>query len=225
MEPDVHEQYKEKHFPRPKVPFMKIPPIAGPSGSKVLLAKTKELDAAEKKALVSDEPPLKMQTVDLVATFSDTSILPATSVVSSGNEEASTLPCLISQIPHEILLQILQRLTSTDIPSFVRLAQVCKSLCWLVYTEDMIWRDTCMRTWGDMCWGPDWHCAVDGNEIEDDPLDGYVLDDVEQLVEDLSASIIADPVEVIPSPMADDVLLKQYKNDWRRMFIERYVSQ
>lgn len=219
MEPDVHEQYKEKHFPKPKASILKIgTTVAGPSGSKALPSKSKDVDAAEKKAIVPDEPALKLQTVDLVATFSNMSILPA----STDNEEAHTLPCPISQLPHEILLQILHRLASTNIPSFVRLAQVCKALCWLVYTEDMIWKDVCARTWDGMCWGPDWHCTVNGNQIEDDPLDEYVLDDVEQLTQDASALAIADPFQDIPSPATDDVLLKKYKNDWRRMFIERY---
>jgi len=224
MEPDVHEQYKEKHFPKAKAPVLRINPTAGPSGSKVLPSKSKDSDLAEKKAIVPEEPALKLKTVDLVATFSNTSILPATSLVSSGNEEAQTLPCPISQIPHEILLQILHRLASTNIPGFVRLAQTCKSLCWLVYTEDRIWKDICTRTWGGMCWGPDWHCTVDGNEIEDDPSDEYILDDVEQLIEETDALAIVDPItEAMPSPVTDDLLLKKYKNDWRRMFIERYV--
>jgi F-box protein 9 len=73
---------------------------------------------------------------ELVSTFSSLSIQPT----DPPTELSPPPPCPISQIPEEILAQILTEVAITDPASFGRLTSVCKRLAFLVLTEDPIWR-------------------------------------------------------------------------------------
>ena len=49
-------------------------------------------------------------------------------------------PCPIAELPEELLVEILVWVAVSDIGDFVRLAQVCKRLAYLVAAEDRVWR-------------------------------------------------------------------------------------
>ncbi|KAI0474563.1 hypothetical protein F4859DRAFT_72857 [Xylaria cf. heliscus] len=53
-------------------------------------------------------------------------------------------PCPMAALPDEILVHILRDVATTDVGDFVRLAQVCRRLAYLVATEDQIWRRVCV---------------------------------------------------------------------------------
>jgi len=53
-------------------------------------------------------------------------------------------PCPLASLPDEILTHILRDVAILDVGDFVRLAQVCKRLAFLVATEDRIWRRICL---------------------------------------------------------------------------------
>ena len=74
-------------------------------------------------------------------------------------------PCPLAALPDELLVHILGDVALDDVGDFVRLAQVCRKLAFLVATEDRIWRRVCMgpefgfanmhRTWERaIAWGP-----------------------------------------------------------------------
>jgi F-box protein 9 len=50
----------------------------------------------------------------------------------------------MAALPDEILVHILRDVATTDVGDFMRLAQVCKRLAYLVTTEDQIWRRVCV---------------------------------------------------------------------------------
>jgi F-box protein 9 len=50
-------------------------------------------------------------------------------------------PCPIAKIPSEILIQILRMVATEDLNAFVKVGQTCKTIAYLVSTEESIWRD------------------------------------------------------------------------------------
>lgn len=77
---------------------------------------------------------------DLIASFSGLTIEPAAPPI----EGMPPPPCPIASLPDEILVHILRDVAILDVGDFVRLAQVCKRLAFLVATEDRIWRRVCL---------------------------------------------------------------------------------
>lgn len=53
-------------------------------------------------------------------------------------------PSPLAELPEEILSEILGDLALTDVASFVRMAQVCKRLAFLVLTEEAIWKQVAL---------------------------------------------------------------------------------
>lgn len=81
-------------------------------------------------------------------------------------------PCPISELPEEILLQILTSLVLMDFPSFMRMSRVCKRLAYLVATEETIWKRICIGSeigYGGMVY--EWKVDVDGTPLEEDISD------------------------------------------------------
>ncbi|KAK4454803.1 putative F-box protein [Podospora aff. communis PSN243] len=121
MDDNVDQKYKNKHFPRP-------PPRPATQD------KGKAIAAA---AAVAVEP----QTItDLISSFSGLTIEGAGPPV----EGMPASPCPIATLPDEILVHILRDVAILDVGDFVRLAQVCRRLAYLVATEDRIWRRVCL---------------------------------------------------------------------------------
>jgi F-box protein 9 len=120
MDDNVDQKYRNKHFPRP-------PPKPA----------TQDKGKAVAAAAVAAEP----QTItDLISSFSGLTIEGAGPPV----EGMPAPPCPIAALPDEILVHILRDVAITDVGDFVRLAQVCRRLAYLVATEDRIWRRVCL---------------------------------------------------------------------------------
>jgi F-box protein 9 len=107
-------------------------------------------------------------------------------------------PCPISEIPDEILSEILLHLAIIDLPSFARLAQVCKRLAYLVTTEDRIWKRIALGPeQGFAAMHYDFACQVDGKPLGDDGEGGYVLgSDESDDILDAAATKQPDPVSL-----------------------------
>ncbi|KAL2130273.1 hypothetical protein VTI74DRAFT_6690 [Chaetomium olivicolor] len=122
MDDRVDQKYKNKHFPKPPPK-----PAQAPKDSR-----------ADAESVVKMEQPQSFK--DLIASFSVLSIQPAPPEV----EGMPQPPCPLASLPEELLVHILRDVAILDIGDFVRLAQVCKRLAYLVATEDRIWRRVCM---------------------------------------------------------------------------------
>ncbi|KAF1920652.1 hypothetical protein BDU57DRAFT_20997 [Ampelomyces quisqualis] len=85
-------------------------------------------------------------------------------------------PCPIAIIPEEILVEILEQVAIHDVASFVRLAQVCKRLAYLVATEDRVWKRLALgHEYGFAAMHYSWTCQVDGSPLGDDDEGGIIL--------------------------------------------------
>ena len=79
-------------------------------------------------------------------------------------------------MPEEILVEVLEQLAVQDIGSFVRLAQVCKRLAFLVVTEERVWKRIALgHEYGFAAMHYTWSCRVDGRPLGDDDEGGFVL--------------------------------------------------
>lgn len=123
MDDSVDQKYKNKHFPKP-------PPKP-----------TQAISADDGRGAGSVSKPDQPQPIkDLIASFAVLSIAPAPPEV----EGMPPPPCPLATLPEEILVHILRDVAVRDVGDFVRLAQVCKRLAYLVATEDRIWRRICL---------------------------------------------------------------------------------
>jgi F-box protein 9 len=106
----------------------------------------------------------------LIADFSTLSIPPE----EPPTEFSPAPPCPISQIPDEVLVEILHQLADSDVASFSRLSLVCKRLAYLVATEDQIWRRIVTHPHQGLAGMKyDFSCTVEWNEIVDSELGGF----------------------------------------------------
>jgi F-box protein 9 len=152
----VHETYKNKHFPFSSFQASKIKSQEiNPSGALVTVPNTAHRSLDGLSASLSS----------LVQDFSALSIL--------GEEPPTDLspppPCPISTLPEEILVEILLDLAVQDVASFVRLAQTCKRLAYLVLTEERVWKRVAEGPefgFGAMHYY--WACKVNGKPLGDD---------------------------------------------------------
>ncbi len=126
MDDAVDQKYKNKHFPKPPPKPSQTP---ADQDAKAVTGSTPK-----------PEQPQSMK--DLIASFSVMFIAPAPPPV----EGMPPPPCPLAAIPEEILVHILRDVATLDVGDFVRLAQVCKRLAYLVATEDRIWRRVCLGT-------------------------------------------------------------------------------
>ncbi|KAK0673351.1 putative glycerol transporter protein [Cercophora samala] len=127
MDDQVDQNYKAKHFPRAG----KFPP------------KSAAKSGVASKSAASGETKMdhQRQTMkELIAGFAGLGIEP----VAPEMEGMPQPPCPMSTLPDEILVHILRDVATADVGDFVRLAQVCKRLAFLVVTEDRIWRRVCL---------------------------------------------------------------------------------
>lgn len=122
MDDRVDQKYRSKHFPKaPPKPAGQAAPVSVVTPAKV-------------------ENQQAMQLKDLIASFADLAIQPAAPEI----EGMPQPPCPLAALPEEILVHILRDVAISDVGDFVRLAQVCKRLAYLVATEDQIWRRICL---------------------------------------------------------------------------------
>ncbi|KHJ33264.1 putative f-box domain-containing protein [Erysiphe necator] len=120
MDHRVDRKYKNKYFPTEK------------SIQVVDLKSTQDLKSDFPNEAIFDKK-------DLVESLSSLSIQ-----ASASDNEDIVLSCPLASLPDEILVHILMSLAILDVASFVRIAQVCKKLAYLVATEQQIWRRICI---------------------------------------------------------------------------------
>lgn len=134
------------------------------------------------------------------------SIEPAPPVI----EGDPTPPCPLATLPGEILVHIFRELAIIDVASFVRIAQVCRRLAYLVATEEHIWRRVCQGSevgFGAMHY--QFQVEILGGPLEDScPSPPSEPDDPAQ------------PKPLLPiTPNLTSVILHSlYSSSWQQMF-------
>ncbi|KAI5841261.1 hypothetical protein BZA05DRAFT_134748 [Tricharina praecox] len=222
MDDAVDKAYKDKHFPR--VPAAAAAAAAAANvpahgKGKAVAARTPHVPEAVVHL------PIPPGTSELVASFAGLAIAPIAETALAADDGAATTTtqaeeedeeaekkkfCLFAEVPSELLLHILRFTALADIASFARLAQVCKSLCYVVVTEDRIWRDVCKATFPRQVW--DWKVSVGGHPLIDELLGGNdfaVSNEQDDNNEEEEAQRTA-PV--------DEEQLPLYHSSWREMF-------
>ncbi|KAL1836731.1 hypothetical protein VTJ49DRAFT_4723 [Mycothermus thermophilus] len=148
MDENVDKKYRNKHFPKPP------PKPAEPAPAK---------DAPTGASKVETAQSMK----DLIKSFSTMSITPAPPEI----EGTPPPPCPLASLPEEVLAHILRDVALIDVGDFMRMAQVCKRLAYLVATEDRIWRRICMGPefgFGGMHYY--WQCQVNWGSLTEGDL-------------------------------------------------------
>ncbi|TVY91860.1 F-box protein, partial [Lachnellula willkommii] len=140
---------------------------------------------------------------ELIASFSGLTIEPAPPAV----EGTPTLPCPLAELPDEIAIHIFKEVAIRDVASFVRLAQVCKRIAYLVLTEEQVWKRICVGSevgFGAMHYS--WQREVLGGPLQEDHiLDPGDSEDEEALVP-------------LSKEAMTDALLPAYSSSWQQMF-------
>lgn len=167
MDTNVDKIYKNKHFP-PSAP--KPPPKATASDAKRPTPSKDALNTAHhsSEAATAQPPAVVLPYPELIQSFATLPIARAPPPM----EDEPLPPCPISELPEEILLQIMSALAISDFQSFIKLARVCKRLAYLVATEESIWKRICIGPeigYGGMVY--EWKCKVDGTPLEEDISD------------------------------------------------------
>lgn len=167
LDDSVHEKYKAKHFPasyfksRPPQPKPQDPNPSNASASATV-------PSTAHHSLQGLPTTLQSMLED----FSSLSIL--------GEEPPTDLspppPCPIATTPEEILVEVLEHVAIKDVASFIRLAQVCKRLAYLVTTEERVWKRIALgHEYGFAAMHYTWACQLDGKPLGDDGEGGYIL--------------------------------------------------
>lgn len=127
-------------------------------------------------------------------------------------------PCPIAAIPEEILAEILIYLAIQDVASFVRLAQVCKRLAYLVTTEERVWKRVSLGPeFGFESMHYSFTCQIDGKPLGDDGEGGYLLGPDS----DLDSDIENENVEPPDSATLTSLLVPSVYPTYRALFRRR----
>ena len=156
MDHSVDQKYKNKHFP-PSY-FRSKPTNTNSSNAPVTVPNPAH------HSLDGHPPTIKQ----LIAGFAGLSIEPAPPAI----EGTRAPPCPLAEFPEEIIVHIFQELAIVDVASFVRLAQVCKKMAYLVSSEEQIWKRICLGSevgFGAMHY--EWQREVLGGPLKDDVAD------------------------------------------------------
>lgn len=197
MDDNVDKAYKEKHFP----------------GSRVAVGKGKDKETARPGvAQAKTEPePVFASVSAMIESFAGLRIEPAAdakieSHAEAEDEEQEKGFSLLASVPSEILLHILWHVAEVDIAAFGRLTQVSKALCYVVTSEDRIWRDVARQAFSLMPW--DWKCSVHGHPIIHEIL-GKELVPVIEDPEDVETDDVA---RIIPIDEEEVAKYKSYRD-------------
>ena len=110
------------------------------------------------------------------------------------------------------MVQIFREVAIQDVASFVRLAQVCKHMAFIVATEEPIWKQVCQGSEvGFRGMHYEWQREVSGEPLE--PAMSDFIEDTEKVVEDSSDSAI-----ISRDTITDALLRAVYKSSWHQMF-------
>lgn len=196
MDDNVDQSYRNKHFPG----RWNKPGQANPSNAAVTVPNTAHHSL--------EGPTLSLP--DLIFSFSQLKIEGAPPEC----EGVPPPPCPMAELPDEILIHILRDVAIADVGDFVRLAQVCKRLAFLVATEDQIWRRICLGTefgFGGMQYhwqrGIQWEPLDEAQELADE--DVFTMDELAQRRQEESRA-------------TTDILWHSlYSSSWQKMFRRR----
>jgi len=200
MDDNVHEKYKNKHFP----PSAFAPkPAAAPGTSSTTTQQTQQALPATISQLVEEFSQLSIPGAD-----------PPTDL-------SPTPPCPIKDLPEEILTTIIQYVALSDVAAMSRVSRICKRFAFLVMTEEQIWRRVSMESaFGFKNMHYAFTCDIEGKPLLTDHLEGQMLgsgDDDDSIDENTSPTI--------PKPSYSDItfdlLRKQYASSWRQMYRSR----
>ncbi|KAF2747540.1 hypothetical protein M011DRAFT_423237 [Sporormia fimetaria CBS 119925] len=162
LDANVDKLYKKKHFPASAFPSKSKTQNVNPSNASVTVPNTAHHSLhGLSKSLQS-----------MIESFASFHI----EGEPAPTEFSPAPPCPIASIPDEILAEILLYSAIDDIASFVRLAQVCKRLAYLVTTEERIWKRiaTGLEV-GFEAMHYTYACRIDGKPLGDDGEGGYIL--------------------------------------------------
>ncbi|KAG4432174.1 hypothetical protein IFR05_012341 [Cadophora sp. M221] len=194
MDDRVDQKYKSKHFP-PSY-FASKPPNPNPSSAPVTVPNTAH------HSLDGPSQTIKQ----LIGAFSGLSIEPAPPAI----EGTPAPPCPIATLPEEILVHIFTDVAVLDVSSFVRLAQVCKRMAYLVATEEQVWKRVCFGSevgFGAMHF--QWQREVLGGPLKEEEAD---FDDSDEEV----------TLPPLKSAAITNILHKNaYSSSWHQMFRTR----
>ncbi|KAK0289061.1 hypothetical protein LTR35_000436 [Friedmanniomyces endolithicus] len=210
LDSGVQEAYKRKHFP-PSA-FVKPKPVnPHPSGAAVTVPGT-----AHHSLHGSALPPTLKQ---LVEEFADLRIEPPPPATEGSPLERS----LLSELPEEILTQILRNVAIKDVASFARTAQVCKRLAFLVLTEEAIWKRVAIgHEFGFAAMHYDFICDVEGFPTEANDEIARYLGAYDELPSDLSAALPSPEDRALAfSTHTNHLLHTAYASSWRQLFRAR----
>ncbi|RKF78671.1 F-box protein pof7 [Golovinomyces cichoracearum] len=188
MDDKVDREYKLKHFP--PVGYHQA------DSNEIISPDTKVVPKSNKHVI--DGTSNKVQ--QLIASFAEISIEPET---TTSENKASYCP--FSRLPDEIIIHILIFLADIDFAGFVRVAQVCKKMAFLVATEEQIWKKICLESkigFREMCY--EW-----SQNITNGPFCGLKSSTKSQNQE----------IDLLSQDKITEILLhKNYSSSWYEMF-------
>jgi F-box protein 9 len=123
LDAKVDQTYKNKHFP-PK----SKPQDVNPSNASVTVPGT---------AHHSSEAPSKALTItELIQSFAGCDIEGRPPIIAGDRPP----PCTIRKLPFEVMVYMLKHIGARDPALLARLSLVCKSLAYVVFTEQSVWK-------------------------------------------------------------------------------------
>ncbi|KJX93116.1 f-box domain-containing protein [Zymoseptoria brevis] len=211
LDDGVHEAYKKKHFPPSS--FVKTKPTnVNPWNAASTVPGTAHHSLHGSAG--TDALPTTLK--QLVEEFSTIRIEPPEPPTSASPPQR----CLIAELPEEILAHILSSVATTDVASFVRLAQVCKRLAYLILAEEPIWKEVVEgKAFGFAAMHYDFACEVSGQPIELQHYFPLVSQDDEQGL-DVSISTPEERQLAFHS-LTSSLLQTTYAASYLRMFRSR----
>jgi F-box protein 9 len=195
MDHRVDQKYKNKHFPPSS--FTSISAHPNPSNASVTVPNPAHHSL--------DGSPQSIK--QLIAGFSGLSIEPAPPAIKG----TPAPPCPLAELPEEILIHIFANVAILDIASFVRLAQVCKRMAYLVATEEQTWKRICLGSevgFGAMHY--EWQREVLGGPLKEE-IPEFNDEDEE----------VAESIERIPltkEAITEALFHGAYSSSWHQMF-------
>jgi F-box protein 9 len=199
LDDKVDQKYKNKHFP-PSY-FASKATNTNPSNASVTVPNTAHHSL--------DGPPQPIK--DLIAGFSGLSIEPAPPEI----EGTPAPPCPLAGLPDEILVGIFKEVAVVDVASFVRLAQVCKRMAYLVATEEQVWKRICLGSevgFGGMHY--EWQTEISGGPLEEELIDPSE-------VEEQESTKITQATPLSQEAIGESLLRNAYSSSWQKMFCLR----
>ncbi len=119
----------------------------------------------------------------------------------------------MADLPDEILVGIFKEVAIMDVASFVRLAQVCKKMAFLVATEEQIWKRICLGSevgFGAMHY--EWQREIHGGPLEEEALP-QAADDLHQ-----GNAGLMSQTALLTSEAITELLLQNTYLSWQEMF-------